>query len=661
MFPTRLWHNFLLIMLSALLGVSTVAQAQDAEAITMPEQLEELGGELCEGSESFTCVTLTVPLDHTNPDDERTLDVVFAVRPADGESKGLFVTATGGPGTSGIAVADSYTSLFDAGITDSFDVVFYDQRGAYLSGNLQCPSSVAVFYGTEWRADTPEDENDLIDTARTFAEDCVDEMGVEEDTLPFYGTAQAIEDLELFRKAIGSPQMWLYGESYGTQYAQTYAAAYPENLDGLLLDGTVDLTLNITEYYREQAGAFENTLLASLESCGADPTCADDVPESDLRAFASDLWAELGSSPIQFNFPTASGAYPTFMTLVDLQTIAASNMYSPGDRMMLIRALVAASRGSLIPLQRLIHNYNGFDPEVPVADATPEVDPSYSDALFYAVECNDYDVPGDTAEARAEYYLNEGDEIDRSLEFFGSIYYGDLPCVFWPGNPPEERPAPLVAENIPTLVLGATADPATPVANGERVFTRLDDGYLITMQGGPHVIFGRGDSCPDDIVTAFLVEGTMPTARETTCEGVISEAYVPYAEADARAYRNPLDALQAIDTEIQYLPEYYYWDYETLTSVTCSFGGLLTFAPAYGSDDEQFRFTACAFSDGFVVTGSGTYIAEEGAFEMQLRVTGLADGTLFYDRQADGTITVTGDYDGEFIDLNNVDDPTTDA
>ena len=50
-----------------------------------------------------------MPLDHFDPANRETIDVVFGVLPATGERKGMFVTATGGPGTSGLTSANSYT------------------------------------------------------------------------------------------------------------------------------------------------------------------------------------------------------------------------------------------------------------------------------------------------------------------------------------------------------------------------------------------------------------------------------------------------------------------------------------------------------------------------------------------------------------------------
>ena len=67
---------------------------RNARRETTKQILKRLGGYPCLDSD-FTCVTLTMPLDHFNPGDARTIDVVFAVLPATGHRKGMFVTATG--------------------------------------------------------------------------------------------------------------------------------------------------------------------------------------------------------------------------------------------------------------------------------------------------------------------------------------------------------------------------------------------------------------------------------------------------------------------------------------------------------------------------------------------------------------------------------------
>ncbi len=630
-----------LVVLSA--GVVSTLQAQ----ATTQDVFDKLGGYPCPNSD-FTCVKLTVPLDHFAKDDKHTIDVVFGVLPATGERKGMFVTATGGPGSSGLASADSYTAMFDPSIPEHYDIVFFDQRGAYESGNLQCPNAVAVYYATPWESATREQEKALIQTAHTFADDCVNEMGVDISTLPFYGTNQAVADLDTFRAAMGDDKIWLYGESYGTQYVQTYTATYPDHVAGLILDGTVDLTQSLTDYYVEQTQAFSDVIRQTLEACNADETCASDFQNGDAVAYYESLHTKLTSQPEKIEFPLPSGKQSdSQLTLSDLQTIVGNLGYSEGDRMMLLRALASASHGNLVPLKREFYVALGLDEET--EEPMPGSSDDYSDALYYAVECNDYTLAGNTSEAKAEAYVEAGDKVEQAVPDLASIFYGDLPCAFWPGNAPAERPSYLEAKGIPTLVLGATADPATPVENGRRVFKHLDNGYLITMQGGPHVIYGRGNACPDDLVTDFLVNDKMPDERETTCEGVVSDTYVPNAPVDASNLESELDAMDAVYKEIYYLPEFYYGSSSDTIKVGCTYGGSIEFKPA---DDEkqEFNLDHCAFSKGFSLTGNGSL---KDGVSMDMEISGLKTGHLTYTQDADGLSQVKGKIDGKEIDLTS--------
>ncbi len=638
-----------------LVPTSTVAPTESPVSVTEAPAthsapapgLEMPDGVPCPDSD-FTCVTLTVPLNHFDPKDPRTLDVVFAILPASGERKGMFVTATGGPGSAGLASADSYTAAFDPSIPEHFDIVFFDQRGVGRSGDLQCADAAAAFYQADWDAGTPEKESALKEAARAFSTDCIAEMGNSE-ILPYLGTAQAVEDLDAFRQAMGDEKIWLYGESYGTQYAQTYAAAHPENLATLILDSTVDLTLSGLDFYKEQAGAFNTALQLTLEACNEDEFCAESMGGGDAVAAYAKLAARLKQAPISFDFPLPSGelARRTF-TYSDLETVAAGSLYSESERMIFLRALVAYSwNENLVPLARLLYVTLALDPET--LEAIP--DPTYSDAVYYGVECQDYNYLNGTAEESAEAYLRAGDELDASLPYFSSVFYGDLPCAFWPyANEDSPRPAPLTADGIPTLVLGAIADPATPVSNGQNVFSRLSDGYLVTQDGGPHIIFGRGVACVDDLVTDFLVNDQPPAERETTCEGEVSSEFVPLSPLSAAQFADPLEALSAVDDEIYYLPEYYYWDVATPTSVGCPFGGVLSFEVTDTGDAMTLK--DCSFSEGFAMTGSGSNNYDEGWFSLEVSVTGLKDGSLTYTRDSEGAIHVIGTYGSEAIDLS---------
>ena len=157
------------------------------------------------------------------------------------------------------------------------------------------------------------------------------------------------------------------------------------------------------------------------------------------------------------------------------------------------------------------------------------------------------------------------------------------------------------------------------------------------------------EECVDGLVTDFLVDDKMP-ARETTCDGYVADDFVPLALADASEYTSPLEALSAADNEINYLPEYYYSISEDIHAAACPYGGNFTFTS--GDTSDTYTLTDCSFSAGFVMTGTGSYNYDDGSFTLEVSVTGLKDGTLTYVRDVEYTLHVTGEYDGDVVDLS---------
>ena len=624
----------LFLLLFMLLPLAVYAHGEGIE-----HYLDELEGEPCPDSD-FTCVTLTVPLDHANPDDD-TMEVVFGVLPASGESKGIFVTVVGGPGGSGLAVADYYSSFFDPSIFENFDIVFFDQRGIAASGGLDCPEASAAYYLDTARPTTPEGEAGVIDAARTYAESCQAEMDAEE-WLPYLGTEQAIQDLEAFRQAVGAPPMWLYGESYGTQFSQEYATAYPDAIAGLILDGVVDLSLTGTEYYLGQTQAFSDALAASFAACADDAACTADLP--DAAELYSDLVSELLTAPITVPFPLPSGeSEPRQYTIAMLELSAIGATYSRDARSYFLRALAAAGRGDLQPLLRLAYQDAGVDPVTLEAIA----DPSYSNGMYYGVECNDYSFGAGTPDENAAAFLESGADLQREVDYLGNIFYTDLPCVFWNVEGRAERPAPFVGGDYVTFILNSDIDPATPISNGYSVFDNLDNAYMITDTGGPHVIFGRDLTCPDVAITAWMIDDVLPAAHEFTCAGSAIAGYVPLSPASISDFSDGVAFLDAVDREIFNLPEYAYWDASDTLAFGCPYGGAVTVEPT--DDGEAFTFDGCALFNGAVLDGTGEWIYDV-TITFELTLTGDADGEMVYIYdEALGGASYSGTFNGEII------------
>lgn len=201
----------------------------------------------CPDSTRFECVTLAVPRDHFVAGGP-TWNVTYAIQKAKGTRLGTFVTITGGPGSSGIAVAESYTDADPASIPEHFDMVYLDQRGIGLSGPVQCPTATAGYYASTARPEDPAQAAAVGKAADEYVTACLAEAGAKTGDLPFYATRHAVEDLEAVREHLGVDKLYLYGESYGTQFVQTYATAHPDRIATLFLDGPVDLTLDGPTY-----------------------------------------------------------------------------------------------------------------------------------------------------------------------------------------------------------------------------------------------------------------------------------------------------------------------------------------------------------------------------------------------------------------------------
>jgi pimeloyl-ACP methyl ester carboxylesterase len=627
----------LLLLCSLFAAPATGASGHDrAATATVPPVVRR---EPCPDS-IFTCITIRVPRDHFTAGGP-TFDVTFGLLPATRQPrKGVFVTVTGGPGTSGLASADAYTAAFDPRIPRDFDIVFLDQRGVGASEPLQCPQAALAFYSSTHVPTVSRSEAEAFAVdAGTFSRDCVAETGVDPADLPYFSTRQAVEDLEAFRAWLGADTIDLYGESYGTQYAQTYAAAHPDRLHSLMIDGPVDLTLTGLEYYDEDARAFGTVLTRTLERCTHTRSCRRDLGGDAVDGYDR-LAARLARGPLAFPFVRADGTTETrSFTLADLETAAAGYVYGEFDRMTFQRALAWAGRGEVLPLARLTSISLGVDPET--LEVIP--DPTWSDAMFYAVECMDYAYGSGSAAARVDAYLDAGEAAKLARVRLGSVFYGDLPCASWPVHPTTAaRPDYLDDTPFPVFVLASTWDPATPYAGAVRIRDHLDDGYFIVQPGGPHIIFGRGNACPDDLITAFLIRGHRPEERRTRCPATGVDPYVPVPAARVTGYRTALAAMTAIDDELNTSADYWAWDGLDPLRYGCLFGGSVTYRPF--ADGYRIRLDDCAFTDGLPLTGRATIDTTDGTFAMRVSAPG---GTqLTYRRDADGQRAISGRWFG---------------
>jgi pimeloyl-ACP methyl ester carboxylesterase len=627
------------LAIAVALIIAWLAPAADS-AETLRAMVDRLGGHPCRLG-NLTCVSIEVPVDHRANAAGPTIKIEFSVSFASGDSKGILLYVVGGPGGSGIGVADEYLAGFDKRLTRNMDIVFFDQRGVGPDHGIECPRAQGIFDMAEMTIGRPAE---AIAAARTFATDCPAELK-SRDLLNFVDTDQAIRDLEAFRRKIGAPKVWIYGESYGTQFAQQYASAFPSAVKGVVLDGVVDLTLGSEGYYAAYTESAERILARVLKACSEIPGCREDM-HGDAAADYDALAARVAKQPVAIDFPLADGATARReLTAAMLQANAFYALYGPDDRATFLRALAAASRGRLIPMLRLAYSNLGIDPETEQGIA----DPTWFGAAYYAITCSDYGEGPAGGEATARQIMERARAFAPYAPRLLRSYFAErLACAFWPKRGPRERPKPFAGGSFPTLILNADTDPITPVTMSYSVFDHARNAYMVVMKNGPHVIWGRGLSCPDEIVFSLMFDGTLPEAKKQVCAQDFIGKYTPLTLTEMSAAGDPFRLAQAVETEIGQSPELRDWDGNDTLSVGCDFGGAVEVSAA--EEGTAYTFNACAWWPNIAIDGSGTRIdegAENVGLTLDLTVSGLHRGQITYRHNTTtDAMTVTGSYDG---------------
>ena len=638
----RLAVVFSLAMLS-LCGAVGSGIADEAPAVDLKTIIEKLGGAPC-ATGSLTCVSIEVPLDHRANDPSKKLKLSFAVNFASEQSKGVLFYAVGGPGGSGLAVADDYLSAFDERLAQNMDIVFFDQRGVGAEYGIECPIAQGVFDSADLSIDAPDA---AIETAKHFVTGCMAELKSKE-LLPYLDTEQAIRDLEIFREAIGAPKVWMYGESYGTQFAQQYATVFPNAVNGVILDGVVDLSLNFSGYYAAYSSAAERILQRLLESCKDVPGCRDDMKGDAAQVYA-DLAKWLAKGPIELDFPLGDGTMAKRkLTGAMLEANAFYALYGPDDRAAFLRILAAASRGQLLPMLRLAYSTLVIDPTT--EQGVP--DPSWSGASYYAVTCLDYVEGGEDREANARQIMADAKAFAERAPRLHRTYFAErLACAFWPSRGDMQRPAPFAGGDYPTLILGADADPVTPISMSYSVLDHVKNGYMVAMEGGPHVVWGRGRTCPDEIVYSLLFDGILPEAKEQLCRQDFIGAYEPLTLTDPAEATDSIQVAYGLQTELEQSPEVRNWEGSETLSLGCDFGGTLEISAA--GEGTAYSFAKCAWWPDLVFDGTGISIeegAENAGLTLDLAVSGDHTGQITYRHStATGAMTLNGTYDGKVV------------
>ncbi|MGH8198328.1 MAG: alpha/beta fold hydrolase [Steroidobacteraceae bacterium] len=428
------------------------------------------------------CGFLSVPENWATSSGRR-IGIHVAVAPATGSDAAVdpIFFFYGGPGAAASSEAPESADFWRE-LRVRRDLVFIDQRGTGRSAPLHCRY-----------AGDPHDPNtyaiDLFDIAHLKS---CHEHHAEIHDLTQYGTADAIQDAEAVRVALGYARINAVGESYGTRVVQEYARRHPERIRTALLLGVVPPSASITE---GMAASLDATLGQFFTSCESDRGCAAAFP--DLRSRTASLL--MAANDAGFSAEIRLGQGELRMATISYELGLAwirSRLYSVTEAARLPRILSQASRGDARELVRGAIHWRR------------EISSSLSEGMYASVTCAEdmpfVDVEAEIAAATGTWLGSHRVTIQQAA------------CAIWP------RPA--VADDIkhpldvktPILVMNGDRDPATSLDWARTAVSHAPNARLVVAQNRSHALTHDRDPCLRSLASQF-VDTADPASIDDAC------------------------------------------------------------------------------------------------------------------------------------------------
>ncbi len=439
------------------------------------------------------CARLSVPIDYAQPDGDTIKLAVLKVEASSPSNRiGSLVVNPGGPGGSGVAYASAADVIVTKAVRAAYDIVGFDPRGVGSSSPIKCldDRELDSFLGADPTPDDTAEEQVLASSAEAFADQCKANGG---PLLGHVSTIDAARDMDILRAALAETTLDYLGKSYGTFLGATYADLFPTKVDRFVLDGAIDPSLTSSQVNEGQAVGFETATRAYVKDCVDRGSCPlGDSLDSGMARLREFLRA-LDTRPLPLD-----DTYVKSFTEGWASYGIASAMYDQNLWSQLTSALRSAFLGNAAALMTLAESY---------ADRTSQG--RYTGNLMqviYAVNCLDRSDSSDLA-----HYQAEARSLSAKAPTWGPfLAWSTVPCGYWPvaaDNAPKKITAP---GSAPIVVVGTTRDPATPYTWAQGLAAQLENGHLVTFEGDGHTAYTRSNSCVNNAVDSYLLEGTVP-------------------------------------------------------------------------------------------------------------------------------------------------------
>ena len=476
------------------------------------------------------CGGLSVPLDYSakgSPD----IHVGFVWLPAthDKRAAGTVLAVEGGPGFATTGTEPEYAAMLGS-LRKTRNLLLVNLRGTGNSTLVNCAGlenfgDVQHQYGPAFDQLVGKCGDQLNHTWKYRAGGWVHASDL-------FNTAYSAEDVSRVLRAIKVGKVDLYGDSYGSWFAQTFASRYPGELRSVTLDSTYQV-LGLDPWYTTTVVTARQ---AFEQACARSAACARAAGGAGAWARIGKLAARLAARPVTGETVSEEGKLTTeTVTVETLVNLINNSGFDP----VVYQDLDAAARALLqrhdqAPLLRLAALSLGFD------DTNYPL-PEFSDGLYFAVSCTDYvqlfsrtaspavragqyqrSLAAEPPSTFAPFSVTQWTQLDQYTETYSG-------CLDWPTpsrlTAPITRKPPLVPAGLPVLILSGTFDSLTPWLNGASLVASQmgRSARLVRFANLTHVMLqDANDACPASIFQKFISDPASLKRINTSCAGQVA-------------------------------------------------------------------------------------------------------------------------------------------
>src|SRR4051812_29070273 len=353
-------------LLAAALLAAVALAATPASAAT--KRIGSVSVHRCGGGLNGLCGSIPRALDPAKPHGAR-VRIAFRWLPASGHDshEPAIVAVEGGPGYPSIGSRSEYQSTYGP-LLRTRNLLLVDNRGAGRSALIDCVD-LQNFGGV---TSTPGFPTRVADCARQINRR-------QKHATDLYVTSYAVNDLSAVMRKLRLGRVDLYGDSYGTWFAQSFIARHPGQLHSVILDSAYPVR-GLDPWYASSGEAARGAMDAV---CARDLACAAAAPGS-ATARLGQLLAQVRNAPIAGATRDADNS--KVQATVDVRALA-DLVQDAGSDPIVYRELDASVRAALAgdhaPLLRLTAQSQSWSHGTSSADY-------FSDGLYFAVSCTDY-------------------------------------------------------------------------------------------------------------------------------------------------------------------------------------------------------------------------------------------------------------------------------